>query len=600
MRPARSDRHFALTGLCAVLSLAAVQTSCGSSANDSVAAPGVSLEISGGGSVTSEPTGISCGAQCSASYEPGTIVTLTQTAPQGGDFLGWGGACIGAGQKCIVRVQGTVRVAARFATLDAQCKDGRLDGNETDLDCGGSCAPCTSGLSCSENGDCQSGSCTSARCTTPPAFDGILPALGGTQGGTQVVLSGEGFVPGNGLAAYFGALPALATEYLSPTHILVRTPPSVGIGAVDVALQLPGRPLLALPKSFRYFYGSVAFETANLVPTGSYPEQAAAGDLNGDGKMDVVVTNGASANVSVHLGNGDFTFQPQSNYAMGTNPTRVVLADLNGDNKLDIVTTVFTDGTVVVRLGNGDGTFGAATNYTSPDAQGLAVVDVNKDKKLDIVSTNRTAGAVSVMLGNGDGTFAARTSTAATAMPVEVAAADLDGDGDVDLVTNSLSDMQWGVLLGNGDGTFQSPVLYNVATPQLGGLSLADFNNDGVPDVAIAVHDSKTVDIFQGKGDGSFVSLGSYPAGTDVLDVQARDLDLDGNMDLLISNAGDDNVSLLRGQGNGSFRAAGTFSAASRPYRATLSDLDGDGRADLIVVQDEVSGGMRILRNLSQ
>src|SRR5260370_20006342 len=104
--------------------------------------------------------------------------------------------------------------------------------------------------------------------------------------------------------------------------------------------------------------GDGTFQPHVDYPVGIGPYSVAVGDLNGDGKLDLVVANYPSVfTVSVLLGNGDGTFKPQVTYPVGRQPISVAVADLNGDGKLDLAVADFTDGFVSVLLGNGDGTF---------------------------------------------------------------------------------------------------------------------------------------------------------------------------------------------------------------------------------------------------
>jgi hypothetical protein len=113
----------------------------------------------------------------------------------------------------------------------------------------------------------------------------------------------------------------------------------------------------------------------------------AAGDFNGDGKLDLAVATDSSNNVSVLLGNGDGTFQPAVNYGVGVSPRALALGDFNGDGKIDLVTANTYSNNVSVLFGNGDGTFQASVDYPSgsfPQPQSLAVGDFNGDGRLDL------------------------------------------------------------------------------------------------------------------------------------------------------------------------------------------------------------------------
>ena len=92
-------------------------------------------------------------------------------------------------------------------------------------------------------------------------------------------------------------------------------------------------------------------------PAGTNPTSVAAGDFNGDGKLDLVVANGGSGNVSILLGNGDGTFQTHLDYGVASAPRSVAVGDFNGDGKLDLAVANSGSGNISILLGNGDGTF---------------------------------------------------------------------------------------------------------------------------------------------------------------------------------------------------------------------------------------------------
>jgi hypothetical protein len=245
--------------------------------------------------------------------------------------------------------------------------------------------------------------------------------------------------------------------------------------------------------------GDGTFQSAHAIDSGGYaPISIAVADLNGDGKPDVIVgqCSGPSfgcypGEVGVLLGNGDGTLQPAVNYSSGADqPMSVAVADVNGDGKLDVLVSNqgtgdhdLLNGAVGVLLGNGDGTFQPPVLYDAGgiSTAGLAVADVNADGKLDVVVTDQlgsclTGSKVAVLLGNGDGTFQPAVGFCfAGSLPISVAAADVNGDGRPDLIATNRCGATCGisvvgVLINTSTTVVLSPASLNFA-PQAPGTS---------------------------------------------------------------------------------------------------------------------------------
>ncbi|WP_291617741.1 FG-GAP-like repeat-containing protein [Bradyrhizobium sp.] len=259
-------------------------------------------------------------------------------------------------------------------------------------------------------------------------------------------------------------------------------------GAVDIAVGNFGSDDITI----WYGNGNGTYSTSSSYSAGDGPEGLSAADVNGDGNIDLVVSDYNSGKISVTLGNGNRTFQAPVEYSVGGSagslPYLNALADLNGDGKLDIVVGNAGSSNISVLLGTGTGTFNAAVNYATPaGSNAVAIGDLNGDGILDIVSSN---GTVSVFLGNGDGTFQPQTSYAAGVRTKGIALADLNQDGLLDVVVGNSRDGNVGaatnsvsVLFGNGDGTLDGPVAYATAWDTYG-VAVADLNGDGRPDIA--------------------------------------------------------------------------------------------------------------------
>ncbi|HEY7422832.1 MAG TPA: FG-GAP-like repeat-containing protein [Gemmataceae bacterium] len=315
-----------------------------------------------------------------------------------------------------------------------------------------------------------------------------------------------------------------------------------GDGIPDLATANSGRGVSVLLSN-----GDGTFQPARNTPTTYYPSgqnALAVGDFDRDGKLDLATSaNGPGGiGVNVLLGRGDGTFVNTVQPSVGISwSSSIATGDMDGDGKLDLVVTAddFFNGqtNVYSLLGHGDGTFGTTNNppygpaeayspaladldgdnqldlvlggnfttyvylpiYNSSQgprdlglvAESLTVADFNADGKPDLAATQN--GSVSVLLGNGDGSFqAARSFTAGGG---SVTAADVNGDRALDLVLGGGN-----VLLGNGDGNFGPPI----PTAATGShLVVADFNGDGRPDEALTHTTTVTVLLNDGIWDGS-------------------------------------------------------------------------------------------------
>jgi hypothetical protein len=366
------------------------------------------------------------------------------------------------------------------------------------------------------------------------------------------------------------------------------------------------------------------FQPAVTYPTaGKTALAAVVDDVNGDGKLDVVVASD-SQQISVLTGKGDGTFNPAQSFAV-TYPmsqgavvpvVNLITADLRGIGRKDVITS-----NGIVLLNNGDGTFSATANPAFPagNITDLAAGDVNKDGHIDLV-VDDNGSRISVYLGKGDGTFTAGNSYASIGNQGYVTVTDLDGDGNPDIYTGLANGGFFGgdsfdpnlayALMGNGDGSFQGasslPVSYI-------GTNLGDINGDGKPDL-VGVSGSSLVP-YLNNGNGSFTAgtplaiptsfvLGgqTYTSQSTAVSFAAlADVTGDGKADLiftlgvgsLVVTAGNTPVYFVaKSNGDGSFAApvatevslvaTGDFDYEDGIQGLQTGDFNGDGKADLI------------------
>jgi hypothetical protein len=403
------------------------------------------------------------------------------------------------------------------------CANGQRDGTETDVDCGGTCGPCGLGRSCAVDADC-----------------------------------------GN-------------------THCAPAT---------NTCLSLAG----------------VTFAAPVLYPSGYKAYFVRAGDLDGDGDVDAVVGNEQANAVAVFLNTGAGAFHRLAEFTTGDYPTGGAIADVDDDGVADVVTADYHGDSVSVLRGAGGGALAAGVAYPTiagGETSNLAVGDLDGDDILDVIATNPQRASASVYLGRGDGTLAAAPSIVfalvGMAEPYSVAIGDFDGDGRADAAFADDATSRVRVRLGNGDGTF-----HEGATVAIGGtrsfiVVAHDMNLDGALDLVVANRNSDDVSVILGPGDGDFspAIVTGTGAGTGPYSLAVADFNLDGVPDVATANYASSTASVLLGRGDGGFEALvdiGTTGVNS--YGVAAADFDGDGKPDLAIA-NAVSNDLAILLNTS-
>jgi VCBS repeat protein/centrosomal CEP192-like protein/HYDIN/CFA65/VesB family protein len=351
--------------------------------------------------------------------------------------------------------------------------------------------------------------------------------------------------------------------------------PAPGGGSSNVVYFPVRRPATAIA-----FAESAAFAIGSV----------AVADFNNDGIPDVAVaayddTTGAE-NILVYLGHGDGTFSAPLSTSINSYPSNIFVGDVNGDGKLDLLAASDGgegDGNTNFYFGNGDGTF-------TQQPFGLfgaveCVGDWNGDGKLDLVAAeyDEDLSLSMVYLGDGTGNFTVSQSQIGyynDNVLGNCVAGDFNGDGKVDLAFPGM-----GVTLGNGDGTFQTPIYYPV--PYYGSAVVtADVNGDGKLDLI-----SNGLSVLLGNGDGTFTSAGGVNLGQQPQGINIGDFNGDGVLDVVTwsngSNNTDQTLMLLLGNGNGTFGAPLSFpiakSSGSGYPDLGMADFNGDGKLDLVI-----------------
>jgi hypothetical protein len=392
-----------------------------------------------------------------------------------------------------------------------------------------------------------------------------------------------------------------------------------GDGKIDIVAVTHNGVFVFLGNGDGTFQAPIANTTVCTDAIG-YCQSMAVGDVNGDGKPDLVVqsndTTGGGISVLLNTGNG--TFGTPAYYPVAISGVYagagIAIGDVNGDKKPDIVVGSAGGATAIVYLNQGNGTFkvsGTVGSVPLDATDNVVLADINNNKKLDIVVPD-PFGGVHTFYGTGKGTF-----TAGPVYPLQscndcsnflVTVGDFNGDGTLDVLdtdgfyTNTVS-------LGRGDGSFQTAQLYALSSLAANNIATADFNGDGFPDIAQAiVGDSSKIGITLGSSHGALGTTTLITPGTCANNsaewVAAGDVNGDGKADLVVTlqdapYAGCQNqtVAVLEGLGTGKFKKAVYYptGASAQEQQVYLVDVNGDGKLDIVTANSD--GTLSVLLN---
>ncbi len=394
------------------------------------------------------------------------------------------------------------------------------------------------------------------------------------------VYSGIGVLLGNGDGTFAAPVYYPATDYY-PSSIAVGTFDSGD--AIDVAIaDGSGQNIDVFPGN-----GDGTFGTPLATGT-SFVVNLVSGDFNGDGKLDLVATNGNGAGtIAFYPGLGDGHFGSPSNFVSGSQPNAIAAGDLDGDGNLDVAVTV--NGLISVLLGNGNGTFQAAILYPAGfSSSALALSDFNQDGFLDAVVVDPQALSIDLLPGNGDGSLGPPAAYVLPNQAAGIAVGDLDGDTLPDVVSGDevdsivvLRNAGDGVLLGVPSSPLPGPLTYSVPPS----IAAGDWNGDGRQDLAWPIQGG-SIALVDNVGSGRFVQgqlLSSGPQNQPIIAVAAGDFDGDRKPDLVASDYND--ILLFVNQGNGSFAPPQSVISSNAFGTVTAADFTGDGKSDIAVSQ---------------
>lgn len=456
----------------------------------------------------------------------------------------------------------------------------------------------------------------------PPVVSSFSPGNGTVN--STVHINGSNF-SGNisENIVYFGAVKATVTA-ATPTELTVTVPSGQTFQPVSVTVKsLTGY----APKPFiTTFPGgqavtSTSFEPVNDFETGSYPIGITAADLDNDGRTEIIVANHTSNSISVFPNLAipgklaATSLGTRLDFGVNADPIGVAAGDIDGDGKLDVVVTNTNNTLSVFRnlsttAGVTAGVFGARVDFTvGNNSYDVAIGDIDGDGRNDIVTANLAGPSISVLRNTTTpgtitgSSFAPKVDIATSAGVNSVKIRDIDGDTKPEVIVG---------YTGGGISVFRNlstpggfvagslAAKVDFATTALSGISIGDMDGDGKPDIAASTTGT-AITLFKNASTPGTINGSSFAAGVNLTVLSGpygsfADVDGDGKIDLVVSSRADNSLAVWRNTSTSSisFAASGTVITGNGPGISLAADLDNDGKPDFVTVNNTVTTTNRI------
>jgi hypothetical protein len=335
--------------------------------------------------------------------------------------------------------------------------------------------------------------------------------------------------------------------------------------------------------------------TLQLEPTADTSANVSIGDVNGDGKLDLVLIKGrhwpGMSRVLLGDGRGHFS----GGHDLSNTRYRSysgTLVDIDGNGTLDVVLSNDRPDPKVVLLNDGTGNFHLASSFGSPmwDTRNVAVADLNGDRLPDIVVANRAPRAAQyVCLNQGQGQFSPTCQAFADYSATTITPADVNRDGPIDLVVPNRDGGQSYVYLNDGNAAFAAASRVPFGPPD-GTVRMAlagDFDGDGLIDLALIDDEHKRVELCYGAKGGGFAPATLLDSGAAPYALTVADLNRDGHPDIIVGYVESPSAVFFGAGKSRRFTRVSFGDNRGAVYGFAVADLDGDGQLDIAAARSE-------------
>lgn len=442
-----------------------------------------------------------------------------------------------------------------------------------------------------------------------PSITSFAPTSGPI--GSNVTITGTNF---NTTAAnnvvYFGPVKATVNA-ATATTLTVTVPVGTNyqpITVLNIASGLRAQSTLPFKVTFSSGLSISAMSFSAKVDslTATRPSGLATGDMDGNGKPDLVIAHSITQSIRIFRNNSTgnaVSFSPRVSLALNAGATGVAVDDLDGDGKLDIAATSSTASKVFLfRNISTSNEMSFATRVDSSAggaAQGVAIGDLDGDGKPDLAIVNSSAGTVSILRNTstvGTLSFANRLTFSVGSQPFTLAIGDIDGDRKLDIVTGNAQSGTISVLRNNGTSgniSFVAKADFEAGSFPFG-TTLGDIDGDGKLD-ALVVDQGVKLAILRNTSKVDTVRFATkveFTTGTTPIRIALGDLDGDGKLEVAVSNNATSTttpstVSIFKNNstsGSISLDTKVDLATGTAPFASSIVDLTGDNIPDFAVV----------------